>query len=167
MRYILILFLFLFSCKQENGKKEIQTSDSEKFQFQVKFPDTVVVNEKNDGTIIFQSPIDTITDKFSDPEQNRYVIFRTLPNKDYNFLNEQFNDSLKEYRIGAIDNRTIPFYELVFNKTGDYKIEGLVNDQILIEPNTKFNKNKEDFRLIEKDFPISFKVVVVDKIQKK
>ncbi|MCF4102839.1 hypothetical protein L1I30_14265 [Gillisia sp. M10.2A] len=170
MRYILILSLFLISCKQENRKEEIRNSDSahsqKKYQFQVNFPDTVYVNEKNDGTIVFKSPIDTITESFSDPEQDRYVIFRTLPNNAYNFLNEQFNDSLKEYRIGAIDNRTIPFYDLTFEKTGTYEIEGLINDQVLIGPNTRFNKNKEDFRLVEKDFPVSFKVIVIDSIQK-
>ena len=135
---------------------------SKKFKYKIDFPDTVFVNDKNDGEIIYESPFDTITDNFSDPDKSRYVVFRILPNKSYNFLRDFYVDSLKEYRIGAIDNKSIPFYEFSFNETGIYEIEGLINDQILIESNTEYNNDKNNVRLIEKDFPVSFQVVVID-----
>lgn len=172
MKYILLLslLLILFGCKEAGQPTDKPVSDSlereKEFTYKINFPDTVFLNKKNDGEILYESPYDTITDNFSESKQNRYVVFRTLSNNSYNFPKSLYNDSLQEYRIGAIDNRVIPFYELSFNTTGTYEIVGLINDQILIEPNTKYNSDKNNYRLIERDFPVSFKVVVIDSTRK-
>lgn len=163
---ILSIIMILFGCRNENEpSKDVASRSKEKnniFEYQVNFPDTVYVNRSYEGEISYKSPFDTITKKFSDPKQSRYVVFRTLPNKSYNFLRDFYVDSLKEYRIGAIDNRSIPFYDLSFKTTGTYEIKGLINDQILIDPNTKYNRDKNKIRLLEQDYPISFKVVAID-----
>lgn len=165
-RFILLtVILVLAGCRDEKETDDVvsQTVETDKFfKYSVKFPDTVYVNELNDGEIIYESPFDTITDNFSDPIQDRYVVFRTLPNSSYSFYKDFYNDSLQEYRIGAIDNRTIPFYDLTFQKAGNYKIDGLINDLVLIEPQTKNNSDKTKVRLIETDFPMFFNVVVIE-----
>ena len=162
---LLAIILVLAACKGEKEKGDVvfhAVDIDEFFKYKVKFPDTVYVNELNDGEIIYESPFDTITDNFSDPNQERYVVFRTLSNNSYFFYKDFYNDSLQEYRIGAIDNRTIPFYDLTFQKAGNYKIDGLINDLVLIEPQTKNNSDETNLRLLERDFPISFNVVVID-----
>ncbi len=166
---IIILFLtgiVIFGCndKKETSPKEISHNVKKEnhFQYQVNFPDTIYVNKSYAGEIYFESPLDTITEIFFDPKKYRYVVFTTLPHDLYTFHKDFYKDSLGEYRIGAIDNRIIPFYELYFNTTGTYKIEGLVNDLVLIQPNTKYNNDERNILLIEHNFPISFIVVVID-----
>ena len=167
MRKLLIItiLLCLVGCRGRNNSSNIGTIKETNFQYEIHFPDTVYVNKLYDGEITYQSPFDTIIEKFFDPKKKRYVVFRTLPNKSYSFHNDFLRDSLNEYRIGAIDNRSIPFYDLSFSTTGVFEINGLVNDQVLIEPKTKHNRDEFNFRLIEHDFPISLKVVVIDSLK--
>ena len=162
---LLVVILIMISCRDEKETGDVfsQTEDQDPFfKYSMKFPDTVYVNELNEGEIIFESPFDTITETFSDSLESRYVVFRTLSSNSYKFLDNFYNDSLQEYRIGAIDNRTIPFYELSFNQPGIYKIKGYVNDQVLLESNTEHNSDSINLRLLEMDFPMSFNVVVID-----
>ncbi|MBZ9631900.1 hypothetical protein LB465_14015 [Salegentibacter sp. LM13S] len=165
--FLLIMLVFI-SCKESKKTNDAivfhSMSTDKNFEYSVNFPDTVYVNEPNDGEFQYKSPLDTITKNFSDPRQNRYVVFRTLPDNTYDFHRDFFNDSLQEYRIGATDNRSIPFYDLSFKTTGVFEINGLINDLVLIEPQTENNQDKTKIRLIEEDFPVSFKVVVIDRI---
>ena len=166
---LVLTMIFLIGCRDGGKTNGNFVSNSvepdEIFEHTVIFPDTVYINELNDGEIVYKSPVDTITDIFSDPKQNRYVVFRTLSNNSYSFHKEFYVDSIKEYRIGAINNRSIPFYDLSFTQTGTYKISGLINDLVLIQPQTKNNLDQTKVRLIEEDYPISFNVVVIDSIK--
>ncbi len=166
-KYIFLFIpLVIIGCRneQEAGDEVSQSlKPDQKFEYSVKFPDTVYVNESNDGEIFYKTPLDTIVEKFFDPKQNRYVVLRTLSDSLYTFHSDQYSDSLKEYRIGAIDNRSLPFYDLSFKTTGTFEINGLINDLVLREPKTKNNSNENKVRLIEEDFPLSFRIVVIER----
>ena len=77
----------------------------------------------------------------------------------YNSDKELYDDSLMEYRFGATDNKTIPFYDITFNKTGTFYIKGIIEDIILISDSV--HKDKE--RMIELSGEISHKIVVLEK----
>lgn len=162
------LFLFILlvaSCKQENEvETNIFTNDGlyEKvIEYEIHFPDTILVNKSVDGVINYKSILDTITTTFGQKDINRYTrfILVTTDNIDYDYkrLREIAKDT-----FGAINNRTIPFYDIKFSKPGIYYIDGLINDIVLIDLFKKDDKGNELVRLIEHDKRITHKVVVVE-----
>ena len=171
MKFIIVFFLALIylgckdlsndSAKNLSPKKE---KDKHGFDYRIDFPDTLYLNKLYDGEIYYESPMDTIIKKFFNPEEDRYVVFRCPPGNGYTFRQKSYIDSIGEYRFGAVNNRTIPIYDLIFSKTGNYKISGFVNDLVLLNPETKYNKDEEKIRLIERDFPITLNIVVIDSV---
>lgn len=160
----LSFIIIFFSCKEKNtssNKQEIRTNsytEQTKFEYEFLFPDTVYTDKSYDGKIIFKSPLDSITEKIFEPKIYRYVVFR-LPSKvNYNSNNRFYNDSLAEYRFGAVNNRTIPFYDISFNKRGVFYLDGIVHDIILIDTLSDSNKT----RLIDINKEVRHKVVVIE-----
>lgn len=161
-----IIFLFTFSCKKiennkVNGQSEISKINNY-IDYHVKFPDTVYVNRSYDGEINYVSHFDSIIEIFGDKEKNRYVfVSLVVTNKledDIVHLKKVVKDT-----FGAIDNRLIPIYDVLFPTKGDYYIDGIINDAVFIDLNKKDENGENLIRWIEDEVRITKKVVVIDK----
>lgn len=125
------------SC-QENKNRENQKTFSKQeiatdFKVKLVLSDTIFTNQPYNGEIIFESPLDSITTSFSNPKFKRYVVFRLSGSENYSAEKNFYVDSLQEYRFGAIDNRTIPFYGLTFSNSEVSELRGLIEDIVLID----------------------------------
>ncbi|MDN3676338.1 hypothetical protein QWY90_03320 [Flavobacterium paronense] len=167
MKYILYLSLILFfvSCKQENKnlKKTIQkkpyyTSYSGKeSSWDLYFPDTIVLNRKYKGRIVYKGILDTITTSFED-EHSRYIKVVLMTSDKLNGHLETLRKMAKD-TFGAINYREIPFYDISFKKPGVNYIQGYIIDQVFLE--AKGTKPKDSLvRMIEKQVTVNCKVFV-------
>lgn len=167
--FILIILtqLVFFSCKKEKEKIDAEkTSDisysSNRIIYDINFPDTVYINEVNDGIIKYKSNLDTIITTFGNKEKNRYTrfILTTTNNPDYDFntLKQIVKDT-----FGALNNREIPFYGIKFPKAGTYYIDGVINDLVLINLKKKDKQGEDLARLIEDEERVTHKVTVLNK----
>ena len=168
---ILILFMILVifsSCK----KKEIITHNyinekdiDKKIECQIEFPDTVYLNKEYDGVVKYKSILDTITTSFDDKKKKRYPIFYLTivdkPELDYRHLKKMAKI------FGAHDNREIPFYDIKFEKTGTYYIDGIINDYVVIDINKRNERGEELVREIENEERVTKKVIVVSERKNK
>ena len=161
---IVIIQLIVFSCKKERNDIYKPKENLKDIQCIVEFPDTVYVNQKYSGVIKYKSILDTITTSFDDKKKNRYVIFYLTivdkPDTDSEYLKK--NGKM----IGAHDNRKIFFDDIVFTKPGTHYIEGLINDSVLIDANKKDKEGIELVRIIENDYRVTQKVVVINRLDK-
>ena len=163
--FIIVTTIQLFvSCKEE---KKIRQEDMKKvaqrpIEYAIEFPDTVVVNELNDGIIKYKSKLDTIITTFGDRKKNRYTRFILTatknPNYDFKHLKETVRDT-----FGAINNRKIPFYRITFSKPGVYYLDGIINDIVLIDLNKKDKAGDDLSRFIEQEERVTKKVVVINR----
>lgn len=157
--------LLVNSCKNEkkdtsySKKNVIQNS----IEYKVDFPDTIYVNQLYDGTIIYKSTLDTITPIFGNRKENRYTrfILTTTDNINYDF--EYLKQIVKD-SFGAVNNREIPFYDIKFNSPGIYYLDGIINDNILLDTMTRYNKRNDKLRYIENEERVTHRVIVVDKL---
>lgn len=163
--FILGMCMIIFSCKENKNlpaKLESKTKShliKNDFKYEFDFPDTILVNKPYDGKIYFESPLDTVTEKFFDKKKYRYVVFKLPKDNRYNSDKELYDDSSMEYRFGATDNKTISFYDITFNKTGTFQIKGILEDIIIISDSV----DKDKKRMIELSGEISHKIVVLEK----
>jgi len=161
---IIIVVKFFISCKEEKKIKENRTKEimERPIEYTIEFPDTVIVNELNDGLIKYKSKLDTIISTFGDRKKNRYTrfILTATKNPDYDFkhLKKTVRDT-----FGAINNRKIPFYNITFSKPGIYYLDGIINDIVLIDTVTTKKAENDLLRLIEQEERVTKKVVVVNK----
>ncbi|WP_036463061.1 hypothetical protein [Myroides odoratus] len=153
---IIILILFI-SCK-----KQIKIN-SDTLEYIIEFPDTVIVDEKYDGRLFYQSVLDTLTTSFDD-DYHRYVFLcmRKTTNIEYSF------EELKTKEldtIGADNYREIAIYNISFPTKGVHYIDGIVVDEAIYDISNAENKLPNDslFRHIVHEFRITKKVVVIDK----
>jgi hypothetical protein len=162
MAFLLLQFGF-FSCKKEEPKINHQTQKyAEKWiDYKLEFPDTVYVNELNEGIIRYKSILDTVTTSFDDKKNKRYVMFYLTtvdkPYKDYKKIKKS------KQVFGADNNKLISLYDIKFDKTGIYYIDGIINDYVVIDINKKDSKGNELVREIEKEDRVTRKVVVINK----
>tara|TARA_B110000503_G_C7081503_1_gene385366 strand:- start:209 stop:745 length:537 start_codon:yes stop_codon:yes gene_type:complete len=166
-KVMIILYIFCFiniinSCKKNNINIESKESKQQGvIEYTIDFPDTVYVNEPNDGIIHYKSKLDTIISVFGNKEKNRYTrfILKTTNNLNYDFkhLKQTAKDS-----FGALNNRVIPFYRINFKETGTYYIDGFINDNILIDT-IKNKKDNDLLRYIENEERINHKVIVINR----
>lgn len=162
---IVFIQLLMFSCKnKENKKTETKVNTLKQIEFIVEFPDTVYVNQKYNGKIKYKSILDTITTSFDDKKKNRYVIFyQTLvdkPDPDYKHLKKVAK------MVGADNNREIPLEDIVFNKTGTHYIDGIINDNVVIDLNRTDKEGDSLSRIIENEERVIHKVFVMRKLDK-
>lgn len=161
----------VISCKDEKAinKNELNITnitdkegDNKIIEFEIKFPDTIFVNKSQDGVIEYKSILDTITTSFGGKEKNRYTrfILATTDNVAYDF--KHLKQIVKD-TFGAINNRTIPFCDIKFTKSGIYYIDGIINDIVLIDLHEKDNEGNELYKLIENEIRLTHKIVVIDK----
>jgi len=64
--------------------------------------------------------------------------------------------------FGAIDNRTIPFYNIKFTELGTFYIDGIINDHVFIDTLKQPKKPTDKVRYIEKVVQATHKVVVIE-----
>jgi thioredoxin-related protein len=168
---VLLSSIFLALCCKDNKEidneelidKEINEENNNKvIEFKIKFPDTLYVNQPKDGVIQYKSVLDTITTTFGEKEKNRYTRFILTTTDSINYDYKHLKQSVKD-TFGAINNRTIPFYNIKFTKPGIYYIDGLINDIVVIDLHTNDSEGNEMFRLIENDERVTHKVVVIER----
>ena len=144
---ILVSLAILSSCKEEKVNRYFAEKT---IQYELDFPDAVYRNKLYDGKIKYTSALDTIITTFGDKRKNRYTRFIMLKTNtvdyDFNHLKKVAIDS-----FGALDNRTIPFYDIKFPEAGVYYIDGIINDIVTIDTVSNSGKVKEDYlvRFIE------------------
>lgn len=158
------LLFALVSCKN----KEVDSIESTNVEtpksitYTIDFPDTVFVNQLNDGVIYYKSTLDTIVRTFGDSKKNRYArfILTTTDNIEYDFKNLKL---IVKDSFGALNNREIPFYDIKFNKPGVHYIDGIIDDIVLLDT-IKNGKSKDDsLELLRNEERVTFKVIVMSK----
>ena len=163
---LICYFSLAFSCKKEKRdmlfeEKPLGLIMSKRIEFIINFPDTVHLGKEYKGEILYKSLLDTITSTFDDQHNIRYVRFIMLVNNNVDYDDDYLKLIVKD-TFGAIDNRKILFYGVKFDKLGEYYIDGLINDLVLIDTMTKYNKRTDKLRLIENEERVTHKVVVIE-----
>lgn len=163
---ITLSLLILISCTERTTEKKVANKTNKK-QFTNEaifdFPDTIYKNKTYDGKIKYSGILDTITTDVMHDKNGiqRYIGFSFITSNDSNC-------TLKELRkmnldtVGAVDNHTIPFYDIKFAKIGTYYIHGIINDHAFIDTN-KVSNPKNKVRYIENEAQVRYKIIVVDK----
>lgn len=168
---IIILLLYI-GCK--DVKKQPANNINKKtifynkgVEFKIDFPDTIYKGKSYNGKIIYRNILDTITtdlDNDINKKNNRYIIFAMARTKNIDY-DESYLHKIVKDTFGAIDNNTIPFYDIKFNETGVFYIDGIINDQGYIKLEKKNEKGEEPMRIITNEFRASHKVIVIDNTQ--
>lgn len=171
---ILIILQFLFSCKnnsnEENKNFTQEKVNPKKFindvvEFEFEFPDTVYINESYDGKIKYKGILDTITTEFNlegQSTKSRYIIYSFAKTKsiayDVKHLSKIAIDT-----IGAIDNNTILLSNIKFTELGTHYLDGLINDNAIINLKAKDKDGDDLSRSITDEVRATLKVVVIEK----
>ncbi|PKQ46765.1 hypothetical protein [Confluentibacter flavum] len=157
---IIIFSLNLISCRKEENKKIKSRAEMAYIEFEFDFPDTVYLNKKYHGEIKYKSGFDEIITTFNDKHKNRYTRFiAAKTTSDINYSVERLRKIATD-TFGAIDNRTIPFYDIKFSKLGVNYIDGIINDIVLIVP--KDTDKNEYYPLLRNEIRATHKVFVID-----
>lgn len=174
---IAIIFLFVmsifFSCKKEEKKNilQIETSidNSNSFkndvvEFKFEFPDTVYVNETNEGKIKYKGILDTIATEFDfkNEKKSRYIIYSYTKAKSINYTDKALSQMTLD-TIGAVDSNTILLSGIKFNQLGTYYIDGIINDSAYLSANEKDKDGEDLMRVITNEVRATHKVVVIEK----
>lgn len=160
------LLLFVSSCKDETSKT-IKNQHKQKISeiwIKFDFPDTVYRNNSYNGKIEFRSILDTITTNVLEENngKNRYIIYSLIKTKDISYDINQLK-KVKLDTFGASNNRIIPFTGIKFKELGTNYIDGILNDQVVIDDVTKNKNAKNRVRVIENEVRVTKKVVVIEK----
>ncbi len=166
---VILSSLVIISCKDSlqsekdtiKEKENVQKKIKNKFvEFEFDFPDTIHINKLYNGKIKYKGVLDTITTSFENEKKSRYISFYMSKTKDINYEIEELK-TMKLDTFGAIDNRTIPFYDLKFTELGVHYIDGIINDHISIDTLIKSKKSIDKVRYIENVVRVTHKVVVI------
>lgn len=156
----LFIIIFFFSCKEE-----IKTNHISKINYRdtkLIFPDTVYVNESNDGRIEYKNDLDTITTKFDDLERLRFLYY------EYYLTKEPIEDN-KEIRKMVTDtfvaesNRLIPLYDIKFNKLGLNYFNGIITDEVIIAKGGILKDGSKGDRIITNEIRLTQAVYVIER----
>jgi len=167
---------FLGSCKNdENNNDENKNLIQEKInpkkfsndvvEFEFEFPDTVVINKPYNGKIKYKGILDTITKEFNlegESENTRYIIYSFTKTKSIDY-DEKHLAKIAIDTIGAIDNNTILLSKIKFTQLGTYYLDGIINDNAIINLKTKDKDGNALSRSITDEVRATLKVVVIDK----
>jgi len=160
--FLISLLSLVFSCKRDKFIDKRKTKDLTETTAFVKFvfPDTVYLNKLYNGKIEYKGVLDTITTSFDEKMKSRYISFYMTKTKNIDYEMKQLYKK-KLDTFGAIDSRTIPFYDLKFSELGVNYIDGIINDHITIDTLTKPNLT-DKVRYIENVLRATHKVVVIE-----
>lgn len=142
--------ILLMSCN-DRASTELKSENTQPpITYRIDFPDTVYVDQPNDGIVHYESVLDTIITTFGDGKIHRYARF-ILDNEPQRIAVDTF---------GALNNREIPFYDVKFSNEGVHYLQGVINDIVLLDTSS----NPQDLiKLITNEVPVKHKVVVVSK----
>lgn len=167
----IILLVINSSCKRNDSDSQnlkqqldIKKHKNEIVEFEFDFPDTVHKNKPYDGKIIYRSVLDTVTTAFNNEKsgKSRYILYSLTKVKNINY-NEDYLRTIAIDTFGATNNREIPFYDIKFDQTGIYYIDGIINDNVIIDIPNKEKKQKEDkVRYIVNEVRATHKVIVIE-----
>ncbi|OMQ11775.1 hypothetical protein [[Flexibacter] sp. ATCC 35103] len=157
--FVITIFVVLVSCKKE--KKIADRSTKNNYEITMDFPDTVFLGKGYYGKINYKNDLDTVTTKLLDIRRLRFIEFgflkTTTLNYDYKYLKKNMIDTFY-----SETNRTIPLYNIYFNKLGVNFIDGIITDQVridtimlhdgIMQPRTRIITN--EFRVTKKVFVI-------------
>lgn len=160
--FSILLLSFVFSCKKDKINENKKTKNLTETNAFVKFnfPDTVYVNKLYNGKIEYKGVLDTITTSFDDKIKSRYISFYMTKTKNIDYEMKQLY-KIKLDTFGAIDNRTIPFYDVKFSELGIHYIDGLINDHVTIDTLIR-SKPTDKVRYIENVLRVTHKVFVIE-----
>jgi len=166
---IAIVSLIVSSCRNEPISKKsdnkIRKISPLPVSVNFEFPDTVYINKLYDGKIKYKCILDTITTSFDDPRKLRYITFYMTKTRSIDYEDKQLY-KVKLDTFGALDHNNIPFYDVKFSELGIYYIDGLINDNVIIDTITQIRKPTDEFRYIEKVVRATHKVVVINEPSK-
>ena len=157
---ILCLFLFTSCAKEEKTEIGTKTYENE-YPFRFVFPDTVVVDKKYNGKILYNSKNDSITTKVAgNGLKSRHVLYI------YSKVNEPFKDFKEVYAnkgsdtIMALQTTHIDLINFSFSETGIHYIDGIISDQIF----SKKIDNRGRVNISKSNILVGHKVVVIDSL---
>ncbi|TRW89328.1 hypothetical protein [Flavobacterium sp. GT3R68] len=167
MKYIFYftIFFFFVSCKQENkilkGKKppkaHFTSYSGDGSSWDLYFPDTIFLNRKYNGRIVYKGVLDTITTSFDD-KHSRYIQAVMMTSDKLNIDFKTLRKTAKD-TFGANNYREINFYDISFKKPGINYIHGYIIDHLFLE--AKGTKPEDSLvRMIEKEVTLNCKVYV-------
>ncbi|MCV9932152.1 hypothetical protein OIU80_07645 [Flavobacterium sp. LS1R47] len=163
--FLTTILLVLISCKEE--KKTTKKNKITSREISIIFPDTVYINTWYNGKINYKNDLDTLTTEIRKLQKNtRFLRFTLITTKDINYNDEHLKKIVNDTCI-AENNRLIPIYSIRFDKLGVNYIDGIINDEVMIENGAKNNKGEPMTRIITHETRITKRVIVIDKHQKK
>ncbi len=161
-----IISLLIISCREKTEVKKVadlKKNIETKIEVEFKFPDTIYRNKSYKGEIKYSGVLDTVTTNVMEEKDgiNRYIIYSFIKTNNLNYSLNQLR-KMKLDTVGAIDNHTIPFYDIKFTEVGTYYLYGIINDHVTIDTN-KISKPTNRVRIIENEARASHKIVVINK----
>jgi len=161
----MILVLTLFSCKKDNNKgteninNEIQTSISKKVEFKFLFNDTVYLNKKYTGEILYKGLLDTISNKVGTKgDVSRFIEYHYRLSNTIDYSVNFLETKIKLDTVSAVSVDTIPFYNIKFTKLGVNYIDGIIDDGAYLANYYEDGK----MRVIANRTRATHKVIVID-----
>lgn len=154
--YIIIVF-FIFSCKENNVVNKLDKINYN--ETRIIFPDTVYLNESNNGWIHYKNDLDTLTTKFNDLEKLRFLYFEyfltNIPSDNNNEIRKMITDTFV-----AKNNRIIPLYDIKFDKLGINYFNGIITDEVIIANGGVLKNGKKGDRILTNEIRLIHPVYV-------
>ncbi|OMQ11773.1 hypothetical protein [[Flexibacter] sp. ATCC 35103] len=164
---LLIILMLVICCKKNNDNDMVKKKYLKSSTISVDFPDTVFIGRGYDGKINYQNGLDTVTTKLLDIKRLRFIEYgflkTTTINYDYKYLKKNMIDTFT-----SETNRTIPLYNISFNKLGVNFIDGIITDQVRIDTIMLHDGIMQPrTRIITDEFRVTKKVLVIKDRTKK
>ena len=164
---VITFLILLLSCEKKTTKVNKEYNDERVSQlvgaeYSMEFPDTVYRNQSYEGQIYYKGSFDTIITELVNKEKYRYILFRSLKSENVDYTVEHLKRIVKD-TFGAVTNRIIPLNNVVFGNKGEFFIDGIIEDTVIIDSHEKNEEGKNIEQLMRQEFRITKKVVVIDK----
>ncbi|KQB39531.1 hypothetical protein [Flavobacterium aquidurense] len=160
---LLIVLMLVICCKKNNDNDMVKKKYLKSSTISVDFPDTVIFGRGYDGKINYKNDLDTVTTKLLDIKRLRFIEYgflkTTTINYDYKYLKKNLIDTFT-----SETNRTIPLYNISFDKLGVNFIDGIITDQVRIDSiMLRDGIMQPSTRIITDEFRVTKKVFVIKK----
>ncbi len=158
---VLLLIIYISACKEDHKLSENITSKelSRKTFFEFYFPDTLHVNKIYKGGISYKSELDTLTTFIHKKgDTMRLLSFHLKHNK--KLINDNFQHILnnKKSRSFAAKFKDSIHFEYMFKETGNYYLEGVLEDEVYYATSNAENPLK----IVREYNHVTFPVYVTD-----
>jgi len=161
---LLLLLLLHVSCKKESITEENNMESVEQINERYPkfiFPDTLIVNKKYNGKILYKGVNDSITTKVGGSgKKTRYILYiHDKVSKPFKAIEDVYKSKNTDTVI-ALQAGHIDLLGISFSKTGVHYIDGIISDEL-------FFKELDSKGMVEIKKTITFighKVVVIDSL---